>query len=256
MTKRAELRDAGRRIRAELGLDNSATGDLIPGWNELQDEMLFGRIWSRPALSREERMLATLAALTSKHYLPQLAAYVGAALHIGMSVQTVAEIMLHCAIYSGQPTAENSLRVVGEVCREKGLPGPNYTLAECDLDAMFDMGDATMRSIYAESAQRGYSDPGSAASELYDTAIQYLYGEVWNRPGLSVRQRMICSIACFTATQLTPQQRKWFPSAQKNVGLSRTEILEVISQTAHYLGFPTALNALVVAEEVLAAEEA
>ena len=56
--------------------------------------------------------------------------------------------------------------------------------------------------------------------------------------------------AAFTATQLESQQRKFFRSAQ-NVGLSRTEILEVIAQTGPYSGFPQAFNALAVAEEVL-----
>jgi 4-carboxymuconolactone decarboxylase len=108
-----------------------------------------------------------------------------------------------------------------------------------------------MRVLHAETAGSGYAAPESAANELYFIAIQYLYGEVWNRPGPTLRQRMICSISCFTALQLHSQQRKWFASAQKSVGLTRIEILEIIAQTAHYSGFPSALNALVIADEVL-----
>ena len=131
------------------------------------------------------------------------------------------------------------------------LPQPHASIAALDLGDLMDMGQSTMRMLHADGAEQGYSDPDSAASELYYTAIQYLYGAVWNRPGPSVRDRMICSIACFTAMQLQPQQRKWFPSAQKNVGLSKVEILEVIAQTGHYSGFPPALNAMVIADEVL-----
>jgi 4-carboxymuconolactone decarboxylase len=224
---------------------------MLPGFGELQDEMLFGRIWSRQTISREDRMLATLAALTSKQHLPQLSSYVGAALHIGMSPRLISEIILHCAIYSGLPTAENSLRAIAHVFEENNIQKLDYTLEEFDLDTLSEMGESTMRALHAESATGGYAAPESAANELYATAIQYLYGEIWNRPGPTLRQRMICSICCFTALQLHSQQRKWFVSAQKTVGLTRAEILEIIAQTAHYSGFPSALNALVIADEVL-----
>lgn len=251
MTDRKELRRMGQRIRRELGLGDDRAAELLPGLDSLQDEMIFGRVWSRPGLSRKDRMLATLSALTSMQFLPQLAIYTGAALHIGMSPRTIQEVVLHCSIYSGMPTAENALKAIADEFKERGVMQPEATAGEHDLDELLEMGKDMMHALHGERAEGGYAAPDSAASELYSTAIQYLYGEVWHRPGLSMRQRMICSIACFTARQMIAQQRKWFPSAQKNVGLSRDEIHEVISQTAHYSGFPPALNALVVAQEVL-----
>ncbi len=62
MTTRAELRKTGQKIRQKLGLDNQSASSLLPGLDDLQDEMIFGRVWSRPGLSIEDRMLATLSA--------------------------------------------------------------------------------------------------------------------------------------------------------------------------------------------------
>ncbi len=237
-------------MRRRLELGDRIGPDLSPGLANLTDEMVFGRVWSRPGLGLEERMLATLSALTSRQYLNQLADLVGAALHIGMNARLIQEVMLHCAMYAGIPTAVNSLKVVRTVLDEKDIPQPEADLNEADLDELETMGQQTMRTLHAERSEGGYAAPDSAASGLYGTAIDYLYGEVWNRPGITRRQRMICSIAAFTATQLESQQRKFFRSAQ-NVGLSRTEILEVIAQTGPYSGFPQAFNALAIAEEVL-----
>ncbi len=200
-------------------------------------------------------MLATLSALTSKQYLTQLADYVGAALHIGMPPCLIQEVMIHCAMYTGFPTAESSLQVVRGVLEEKGVSQPQTDPKEADpnevdLDELEVVGQKTMRSLHDERSEGGYAAPESAASGIYATAIDYLYGEVWNRPGITHRQRMICSVAAFTATELVSQQNKFFRSAL-NVGLSRTEILEVIAQTGPYSGFPQAFNALAVAEEVL-----
>lgn len=251
MTARQDLRHTGAEIRQKLGLGNTDEADLLPGLDHLTDEMVFARVWSRPGLALEDRMLATLSALTSKQYLPQLADMVGAALHMGMSPRLIQEVMLHCAMYSGIPTALNSLEVVRTVLAENNIPQPEAALDVAELDALMTMGQKTMRALHGERAEGGYAAPESAASGIYGTAIDYLYGELWNRPGITIRQRMICSIAAFTATQLDSQQRKFFRSAL-NVGLSRTEILEAITQTAPYSGFPQAFNALAVAEEVLA----
>ncbi len=250
MTAREDLRRAGAAVRAQLGLGERATDELMPGLPGLIDEVVFGRVWARPGLALDDRMLATLSALTCAQRLPQLAQYVGAALHIDMSPRLVQEVMLHCTMYTGFPTALNSLEVVRTVLRDTGIPQPKEDLKEADLDELLLMGRETMQTLHGERAEGGYAAPGSAASGLYSTAIDFLYGEVWNRPGISVRQRMICSVAAFTATGLESQQRKFFPSAL-NVGLSRTEILEAIAQTGPYSGFPQAFNALAVAEEVL-----
>ncbi len=250
MTEREKLRQKGTEVRRKLGLPDDIGVELLPGMPHLVDEVIFGRVWARPGLELEDRMLATLSALTSKQYMPQLGFYVRGALNIGMEPRLIQEVMLHCAMYSGMPTALNSLEVIKNIFSERGLPKPDEDLQEHNLDELMKIGDDTMRDLHRERADGGYAAPDSAASTLYVNAIQYLYGEIWNRPGISRRQRMVCSVAAFTATQMAGQQRKFFQSAP-NVGVSRNQVIETIIQTGPYSGFPPALNALTVAEEVL-----
>lgn len=256
MAEREELRRAGREVRSRLGLSDEQGAELAPGLTDLTDELVFGRVWARPGLELEDRMVATLSALTCKQYLPQLNRFIGAALHIGMSPRLVQEVMLHCGMYAGMPSVVSSLRVVSEVLDRLGLrhpgevPLPAAEVEAVDLEQLNARGLETMDLLHDERARDGYAAPDAAAADLYTTAIQYLYGEIWNRPGITTRQRMICSVASFTALQTEVQQRKFFRSAL-NVGLTATEIFEVIVQTAPYSGFPPALNALGVAESVL-----
>ena len=251
---RTELRETGAETRQRLGLDAHASNqELLPGLSDLADEVVFGRVWSRPGLPLEDRVLATLSALTSMQYLPQLRTFVGVALDLGHTPQVVQEVMLHCAMYAGMPTALNSLGVVGEVLDERSIVRPSLDPGweQLELDQLMDRGGAMKETLHRDRAAAGYASRESAASEVYATvATQYLYGEIWERPGPTVRQRMICSVAAFTALRMESQQRKFFRSA-RNVGLSRAEIMEVIAQTGPYSGFPSTLNAIAVAEEVL-----
>ncbi|MGI9611967.1 MAG: carboxymuconolactone decarboxylase family protein [Acidimicrobiales bacterium] len=254
MTDRDDVREAGSVLRSQLGLADSVAPTLLPGLADLVDELVFGSVWSRAGLARPDRMLATLSALSSKQYLSQLRRFVGAALDMGLDARLVQEVMLHCGMYAGIPSAENSLAVVADVLDQRGMAQPAADLDSnddaTDLEQLYSRGLETMTTLHAERSRDGYAAPTSTASDLYDIAIRYLYGEIWNRPGITTRQRMICSVASFTALQMEGQQRKFFRSAL-NVGLSAAEVCEVIVQTGPYSGFPPALNALVVAESVI-----
>ena len=89
MTDRESLRTAGAEVRARLNISDEGERELAPGFGKLGDEVVFGKVWARPGLGLSDRMLATLSALTSRQYLPQLATYVEAALHIGMAAQAM-----------------------------------------------------------------------------------------------------------------------------------------------------------------------
>jgi 4-carboxymuconolactone decarboxylase len=250
MSERDNLRAKGAKTRTQIGLNQDDGDALLPGYEALADEVIFGRVWARDGLARTDRMLATLCALTCKQYLPQLERYAGAALDLGLAPRTLQEVMLHCAMYAGLPSAENALSTLHVVFKARNLEVPTDSWARVDLETLNTQGNNTMRDLHQERADGGYAAPESAAAALYGTAIQYLYGEIWNRPGITRHERMVCSVAAFTALQMKSQQRKFFRSAL-NVGLSATEVMEIIIQTGPYSGFPSALNALVVAEEVL-----
>lgn len=252
MPERDELRRSGREVRSLLAMGDERSAELAPGLTDLSDELVFGSVWARPGLELGDRMVATLSALTCKQHLPQLRRFVGAALHIGLSPRLVQEVVLHCGMYAGMPSAESSLQVVSEALDQLDVPHPSAEIEELDLERLYARGLETMDALHDERARDGYAAPDAAAAGLYATAIHYLYGEIWNRPDITTRQRMICSVASFTALQMESQQRKFFRSAL-NVGLTRGEVFEVIAQTAPYSGFPPALNALTVAGSVLGA---
>lgn len=82
--------------------------------------------------------------------------------------------------------------------------------------------------------------------------IEFPFGDIYSRPGLDVRAREIATIAALTTLGNAPAQLKVHIEAGLNVGLSRTEICEILMQMAVYAGFPAALNGLFAAGEVFA----
>ncbi len=270
MMDRAGLRRTGAARRRELGLDQPSP-DLAAGLADLVDELVYGRVWARPGLATEERMLATLVALTCHRERDLLRRHVEAALGLGLAPTLIQEAVLHCGMYAGLTSAIAALEVVAAVTDEQAHAEPADRVDSVDTSDAVDTGDAahvvdsvgadldeleqlgrqTMATLHETRAADDYAAPDALASTLYTTAVDYLYGAIWNRPGITIRQRMICSVAAFTALGMEAQQRKFFRSAL-NVGLSEDEVVEVIVQTGPYSGFPSALNALAVAEAAFA----
>lgn len=83
-------------------------------------------------------------------------------------------------------------------------------------------------------------------AELTDTVV---FGDVWERPELSKRDRSLITVATLTALYRTDQLRGHIGRALDN-GVTREEIGEVITHMALYAGWPVAVNAAQVAKEV------
>lgn len=145
----------------------------------------------------------------------------------------------------------NALNLDHEVFEARGIDVPDTPMPDDSLEALDAKGKALMQKLHGERSQQGYAAPtNTTTGQLYPVAIQYGYGEIWHRPDLDHRSRMICALASFTALNLTGQLEKFIQSAL-NMDLSRDDVIEVIIQTGPYSGFPKALNALDLTEQVL-----
>ena len=91
-----------------------------------------------------------------------------------------------------------------------------------------------------------YSDIAPALGDYTD---KVLFGDVWERPGLSKRDRSLITVASLIALYRTDQLRGHIRRALDN-GVTKEEISEVITHMAFYGGWPTAANAVQVAKQV------
>jgi alkylhydroperoxidase/carboxymuconolactone decarboxylase family protein YurZ len=220
-------------------------GDGAPAFlRTLNTEAVYGAIWSRPGLAIEDRMVCALAALSAVQRLTKLRHHVAAALDLGLPARAIVEILIQIGIYAGFAASEEAIEAAAAAFAERGLAMPEETQREDSLEALGERGRKLMEQLHGDRATQGYAAPGNdVTGALYPLAILYGYGEIWFRPGLDLRQRALVAVAAFTALKLDGQVKKFGQSAL-NMGLSRTEVIEAIIQTAPLSGFAPALNAL------------
>ena len=91
---------------------------------------------------------------------------------------------------------------------------------------------------------------GDITPKLAGLTDNVLFGDVWERPGLSKRDRSLATVAALIALNRPDQLRSHLRLAVTN-GVRKEELVEAITHLAFYSGWPNAINAALVAKEVL-----
>lgn len=105
--------------------------------------------------------------------------------------------------------------------------------------------------VDGEAGQRILDDVGSLSPAMAKHIIEYAYGDVWASPVLDLKQRKLATVAGLIALGHCQPELKVHMKGMLSVGWTREELIELIVHMAVYVGFPMALDALRVAEEVL-----
>jgi len=86
--------------------------------------------------------------------------------------------------------------------------------------------------------------------DLYNLSVGYLFGEIWSRGHLSLRERELITMACNICMARPNGTHSHYRSA-KHLGISHEEIMELIIQVGHYAGWPAMAHAIIQYDEVL-----
>lgn len=121
---------------------------------------------------------------------------------------------------------------------------------------LFTRGWAKMLEVDGKAGELTYEFLQDMAPEVARYFIEFVFGEVYSRPGLDLKTKELTTIAILTVQGNCPTQLKVHIHAALNLGATREEVIETIVHTILYAGFPVALNALVVAKEVFAKRDA
>src|SRR5689334_11773459 len=103
-------------------------------------------------------------------------------------------------------------------------------------------------------ASRARATLGNIAPKLAELTDDVLFGDVWERPQLSKRDRSLITCAALVATGKTEQMSFHFPRAIEN-GVTQEELVEMITHLAFYVGWPNAMSAVTKAKELFGAPQ-
>jgi len=207
-------------------------------------DFVFGEVWNRPGLSRRDRRLVTLTCVGAADTQEPIEANVYAALNSGdLTYEAALEFVLHFAVYCGWPKASFLNMVVQQqqarICRERGLEPPSTDAmpvweAGLDPEARIRGGEACfawINCVGSPPRDTPYTEAG---------ILNFVFGEVWQRPHLSVRDRRMMTDAAVGVDDAIIPIRSHVYAALKSGDVTLDEMLELVLHFAVYSGWPKA----------------
>lgn len=106
-------------IKQTAGRD--ALGEFAPKFAELNDDVLFGQVWSREdKLSLRDRSLVTVTALMAQGLVDNSFRYhLESARKNGITREEIAEVLTHLAFYAGWPKAWAAFNMAKDVWKDE-----------------------------------------------------------------------------------------------------------------------------------------
>jgi len=118
---------AGREVKRTLFGEGKESpvppGHMAEDLLRLTDEMIFGRIYTRPGLDLRTRSMLTVGALVVIGQPEYLRRHLQGALHLGITPEELKEVIMHVALYAGAPRGLAALHVLQEEATRAREPG-------------------------------------------------------------------------------------------------------------------------------------
>lgn len=135
-------------------------------------------------------------------------------------------------------------------------PGKGKAAAPCGPVAptakqRFDRGLDAMLSLGQDHPLRLLSEVSEIAPDFAAYVVEYAYGDISSRPGLSLKQREFAAVAALAAIGGPTSQLKEQLAGALTLGWTRGELVELMMQISVIAGFPAALNGLAALKQVI-----
>jgi 4-carboxymuconolactone decarboxylase len=214
---------------------------LAPGLARLTDEVLYGDVWKRPELSARDRSLVTVSVLIATGKPAQLAGHLGRALDNGVRPSEASALLAHLAIYCGWPSAVSALDVYEQV----------YTARKVDTAALRAVGPRLPAPASEAARIRELNDElGTVAPKFVQLTNDVVFGDLWQRSDLTLRDRSLVTIAALAAMG-DDDQLDFYLRGGLESGLTRGQITEALTHLGFYAGWTRATKAMTAATRTL-----
>ncbi|MBA8879164.1 carboxymuconolactone decarboxylase family protein [Phyllobacterium myrsinacearum] len=216
---------------------------VSPALARYAEENLNAKLWRRPQLSQRDRSIVTLSILIARNQSIDMTHYVNVALDNSVTPTEVSEIITHLAFYAGWSNAMSAIAATRIVFMDRDIGAEQLPMASPQLLPLNE--EAEQQRAVTVEKNVGEISPG-----LVEFTATPLFLDLWQRPGLSPRDRSLVTVSSLIASGQSAQIGYHLNRAMDN-GLTAEEAGEVVAQAAFYAGWPNAFSAATVVGEVL-----
>lgn len=202
-------------------------------------DYVFAEVWTRPGLDRRSRfIIAISSAACTGAPAETLEGYIRGALTLGeLTLAELREAVLHLAVYGSWSRAAPLDAAVTRVADSLGLPPVPYAPIRgepWDPAVRHTEGAANFKTVMV------FGGPPPTTAYFEGGIINFVFGEMWMRPGLDQRARRWITLTCVADSSADIPLRSHTYSAMASGNATTAEMYEFVLQYAIHGGWPKA----------------
>lgn len=232
-------------VRTQLGekLQTELTGKKATEPTSLLEaswrDFIYAEVWSRPGLDRRSRFLISIAGAACEGCSSDIIEnYVRGALTTGELTQAeLREAALHLAVYAGWSRGTVIDKAITKVARELDMPLaeiPPIRGEAWDPQVRLAEGAANFTAVMT------FPSPPPVVPYFEAGIVNFVFGEMWMRPGLDQRSRRWVTMVGVSESASTTPIRTHTYAAMASGNATLPEMHEFILQYAIHGGWPKA----------------
>lgn len=221
---------------------------------ELKDIVLnyiYGDVYHYGNLDKKLRQLVLIVIDTTNHTLKTLQEHVIGAININVDPIVIKEAVYQCTPYIGLSKVIDSLEVINQVFKDKGIPLPLDLQATVVRETRFKKGFDCQGKIFGfKNIKANHDNAPNELKHIQSYLSEFCFGDFYTRKGLDLNMHELLTMVILTTLGGCENQLRAHIIGNINIGNSRELLLETITQCQPYIGFPRTLNAINIINEV------
>ena len=222
-----------------------------PDFLDILNHFIFGEVFFQGSLTDMQRELITLVVLTTNQTLDQVRVHVDVALNVGVTPVEVKEAIYQCGPYLGFPKTLNAMYQANEVFKERNISLPVESQKQVNEDTRFDEGLKVQKAIFGDVIEQMQKNTPENQKHIPQYLSAFCFGDIYTRSGLDLKTRELLTLCILSALGGCENQVKAHVKGNLSVGNDKEIMIEAITQSLPYMGFPRTLNALNCVNEVI-----
>jgi len=202
-------------------------------------DYVFAEVWTRPGLDRRSRYIISISSAVCEGGRPDVVdGYIRGALKLGeITLCEFREAALQLAVYGGWSRGVALDTAVTRVANDLGLPNTDYAPIReqpWDPEQRISEGSANFKSVMVFPA------PPPVTPYFHGGIINFVFGEVWMRPGLDQRARRWVTLVGVADSSASTPIRTHTYAAMASGNATMQEMQEFVLQYAIHGSWPKA----------------
>ena len=222
-----------------------------PEFHEIFRNFAFNEIFEYSSLNEKDSILVILASLIAAQSPKAFKKILMSALDKDINPEEIKELLYQAVPYVGFARAHNFFGVVIKVFDKKGIEQPLENRSNTTPDNRYEKGREIQESYFGKENIEMMRNQTPNDQKHFNTFLEgYCFGDFYTRDGLDDQQRELITFTFIATLGGCENQLRGHTQGNLAVGNTKEKLISAITVILPYIGFPRALNALAIVNEI------